>query len=304
MIKMPQPKFYGVISPFITPFKKDLSLDLDAARWLAEYQYKNGVHGIFPNSTTGEFVHLKPEESIKLTEVVIDTVGNKVKIIPGISGNCTEHCIELGKKFEDLGVDGIIVTPPFFFKIGTERLRIHFSMIAEKLDLSIIVYNIPSLTGINIPIDLYTELAEEYSNIAGAKVTYDSLSYMRKLIKSIKSIRKDFAILTGVDEYLLPVLMMGGDGGIMALANVAPQIHRAVYDAWIQGNISKAYEEYKKLLKLVEIYDVTTSFPTAVKTALKVLGTPVEEYVRPPLTPESPDVEQRIYEILKEIGLI
>lgn len=300
---MPGPRFYGVITPFITPFKEDLSMDVDAAKWLARYQAEHGVHGIFPNSTTGEFVHLKKEESIEITKAVLEEVGGRVWVIPGISTNCTEHSIELGRIFKDLGVDGVIVTPPFFFKVGRERLKLHFSRIAEKIDLPIIVYNIPATTGINIPVDLYVELAKEYNNIAGAKVTYDSLAYFRKLISSVKSVRKDFAVLTGIDDFLLPVLMMGGDGGIMALANVAPQIHRAIYDAWTENNLAKAYEEYKKLLKLVRIYDIATSFPTSVKTSLKVLGAPIKPYVRPPLTPEPPENEEKIKKILEELKI-
>lgn len=300
---MPGPRFYGVITPFITPFKEDLSIDVDAAKWLARYQAEHGVHGVFPNSTTGEFVHLKKEESIEITKAVLEEVGGKVWVIPGISTNCTEHSIELGRIFKDLGVDGVIVTPPFFFKVGRERLKLHFSRIAEKIDLPIIVYNIPATTGINIPVDLYVELAKEYNNIVGAKVTYDSLAYFRKLISSVKSVRKDFAVLTGIDDFLLPVLMMGGDGGIMALANVAPQIHRAIYDAWTENNLAKAYEEYKKLLKLVRIYDIATSFPTSVKTSLKVLGAPIKPYVRPPLTPEPPENEEKIKKILEELKI-
>ncbi|RLE72942.1 MAG: 4-hydroxy-tetrahydrodipicolinate synthase [Thermoprotei archaeon] len=300
---MVEPKFYGVIAPFITPFDEDLSIDVEAVRWLARYQAEKGVHGIFPNSTTGEFVHLKKEESVKIARIVLEEVGGRVWVIPGISSNCTEHSIELGREFQDMGVDGVVVTPPYFFKVAGERLKLHFSKIAEKVDLPIIVYNIPSTTGINIPVELYTELAEEYSNIAGAKVTYDNLNYFRKLIVKVKAVRKDFTVLTGVDYLLLPVLMIGGDGGIMALANVAPQIHRAVYDAWIHGDIVKAYEEYKKLLKLVEIYDIATSFPTSVKTSLKVLGAPVKPYVRPPLTAEPPENEEKIKSILNELGV-
>jgi len=295
--------FYGVISPFITPFREDLSIDVDAIRWLARYQVERGVHGIFPNSTTGEFVHLTREESVEVTKIVLEEVGDRVWVIPGISANYTEHCVELGKIFRNLGVSGVIVTPPFFFKVSRDRLKAHFARIAEKLDIPIIVYNIPSATGINIPIDLYVELAEEYSNVVGAKVTYENFAYLRKLIAEVKSVRKDFAVLTGLDEMLLPTLMMGGDGGIMALANIAPHIHRAIYDAWISGDLSKALEEYRRLLKLVKIYDVASSFPTAVKTALKLLGAPIKPLARPPLYTEPVSVEEKIKRILEEAGL-
>ncbi|MEZ0345221.1 MAG: dihydrodipicolinate synthase family protein, partial [Infirmifilum sp.] len=275
-----QPRFYGVISPFITPFKEDLSLDLEAARWLARYQAERGVHGIFPNSTTGEFVHLTRDEALAVTRAVQEEVGGKVWVIPGISANSTEDCISLGRTFADMGVDGAVITPPFFFKISGERLKLHFSRVAERVDLPIIVYNIPATTGINIPVSLYAELAREHSNIAGAKVTYESFTYFRILIEEAKSVRKDFTVLTGLDDLLLPVLMMGGDGGIMALANAAPHIHRAVFDAWQAGDLTRAQAEWRKLLRLVKVYDYATSFPTSVKTLLKAMGAPVKPHPR------------------------
>lgn len=288
----------------ITPFREDLELDLDALKWLVGHQVKGGVHGVFPNSTTGEFVHLRKEEAIKLTEVLLEEAGEKLWVIPGISDNSTDRAIELGLKFKDMGVDGVIVTPPFFFKIDRERLKLHFSRIAAKLELPIIVYNIPSTTGINIPVELYAELSTEHSNVVGAKVTLDSVSYLRKLIDSVKSVRKDFSVLTGMDNLLLFNLMMGGDGGITALANLTPRLHRAVYDAWIEGDIARAHEENRKLMKLAEVYEVATSYPTAVKTALSLLGTPVKPYVRPPLTPEPEEVVENVARILRELGIL
>ncbi len=295
--------FRGIITPLITPFNEKLEIDFEALRWLAYHQLRGGVHGIFPNSTTGEFVHLEREEAIKLTEALINEVSGKIWVIPGISHNSTDKAIELGSIFKNMGVDGVIVTPPFFFKIDSRKLKLHFSKIAERLDLPIIIYNIPSLTGINVPVELYVELAQEYSNVVGAKVTYDSFSYLRKLIQRIKSVRKDFSVLTGMDDLLLFNLMMGGDGGITALANVTPGLHRSIYDAWADGDLKRAFEENYKLLKLSSIYDVASSFPTAIKTALYVMGTPVKPYARPPLMEEPEDIVNTIKEVLRELGL-
>ncbi len=295
--------FRGIITPLITPFDEKLEIDFEALRWLAYHQLRGGVHGIFPNSTTGEFVHLEREEAIRLTEALIDEVGGKIWVIPGISHNSTDKAIELGSIFKDMGVDGVIVTPPFFFKIDAKKLKLHFSKIAERVDLPIIIYNIPSLTGINVPIELYIELAQEYNNIAGAKVTYDSFSYLRRLIQRMRSVRKDFSVLTGMDDMLLSNLMMGGDGGITALANVTPGMHRSIYDAWADGDLKRALDENHKLLKLSSIYDIASSFPTAIKTALNVMGAPVKPYVRPPLTEEPDSVVAAITEVLRELGL-
>jgi 4-hydroxy-tetrahydrodipicolinate synthase len=295
-------RFYGVVVPLITPFREDLSVDLEAVRWLVRYQVEGGVHGVFPNSTTGEFVHLTRDEAITLTRAVLEEVGGRVWVIPGVSANYTEDCVSLGRVFRDLGVDGIIATPPFFFKVSGERLRLHFTKILEAVDLPLVIYNIPATTGINVPIELYVELAGEYSNLAGAKVTYENFTYIRRLIQEVKAVRRDFAVLTGLDEMLLPVLMMGGDGGIMALANAYPQLHRAVYDAYVSGDLAGALDAWRRLLRLVRVYDYATSYPTAVKTLLKVMGAPVKPYVRPPLTPEKPEVEERIRRVVEELG--
>ncbi|MGB9728692.1 MAG: dihydrodipicolinate synthase family protein [Thermoprotei archaeon] len=295
--------FRGVIVPFITPFKEDYSLDLEAAKWLAKYQEEREVDGIFPYSTTGEFVHLTKDEGIVLVKAIMESVSNKVKIIPGISSNSTIESIELGKTMKDLGADGVIVTPPFFFKLDYKKLKLHFSTIAEKVDLPIIIYNIPMTTGVNIPVELYKELTLEYDNIVGAKITYDSITYIRRLIFEVKSIRKEFCVLTGLDDHFLNTLMMGGDGGIMALANFAPQIHVSLYNAIINEDYAKAKEYFQKIVELSRIYDLATSFPTAVKTALKVMGAPIKPFVRPPLTTEPPETETKIKEIINNLGL-
>ncbi|MEM2292935.1 MAG: 4-hydroxy-tetrahydrodipicolinate synthase [Nitrososphaerota archaeon] len=297
-------RFCGVISPFITPFNDDLSIDFYAVRWLVDFQVERGVHGIFPFSTTGEFPHLSMDEGISVTRVVLDGVGGRVWVIPGISANCTEHSVYLGRVFMDMGVDGVIVTPPFFFKPSYDGLKRHFSIIAEKVDLPIIIYNIPSTTGVSVPVKLCLELALEYSNIVGVKATVDEFTYFKRLIGSVKGVRRDFTVLTGLDQLLLPVLMLGGDGGIMALANFAPQIHRAVYDSWVDGDLNRAYSEYKRLLKLTEIYDLASSFPSAVKSSLYALNTPIKPYVRPPLTCEPDEVIDGIRAILRELNLL
>ena len=295
--------FYGVITPFITPFNEDYSIDINGVKWLAKYQAERGVHGIFPNSTTGEFVHLSRDESILVTRIVLEEVGGKVWVLPGISANHTNDSVTLGRLFRDMGVDGVITTPPFFFKLSRDKLKLHFSTILERVDLPVIIYNIPSLTGVNIPVDLYLELAREYSNLVGAKVTYENLTYLRQLIQVVKVERADFAVLTGLDDQLLPVLTMGGDGGIMALANATPQLHRSIYDAYIAGDYKRAFELWRRLLKLVRVYDYSSSFPTAVKTLLKVLNAPIKPYPRPPLTPEKPEVEEKIKRIVEELNL-
>lgn len=294
--------FSGVIVPTVTPFKEDLSLDLDALRWLISFLSESKVDGIFVNSTTGEFVHLTEDEMMEITEVSLDATEGP-KIISGISANRTEKVISLGKKMKDLGVDGAVLMPPFFFRLKEDWLLHHFTRIANSVDIPLIIYNIPSLTGNDIPISVYVKLAEEFSNVVGAKVTKDSVTYIRNLIRRVKEVRPDFSVLTGMDDHLLNTLALGGDGGIMALANVAPQIHVSILRSWRSGDIKEAVASFRKLASLARIYDFTTSFPTAIKTALSILGAPVKELCRHPLMVESAEARSKVREVLEEMEL-
>ncbi len=296
--------FSGVIVPMITPFKEDYSIDFEGLETLVKYLVEEGVDGLFPVSTTGEFPHLSFNEALKIVEKTIEYAGDKTRILPGATANTPLQALEYIKAYEDLGVDGVVVAPPYFFKYGYEELKEYYSIIAEKTNLPIIVYNIPSLTGNNIPVELLVELAGEYSNIVGVKITYDSISYMRRTVYKTKEARRDFTVLTGLDDYLLPLLMLGGDGGIMACANIAPRIHLELIRAWYDKNYEKAIEQHLRLNKLVEIYDIASSYASAIKTALNLLGLPIKPVTRPPLRPEDPEVVQEIKNILIETGLL
>jgi 4-hydroxy-tetrahydrodipicolinate synthase len=292
----------GIIVPMITPFKEDLSIDFEATEWLVERLERGEVDGIFPYSTTGEFVHLSEEEGVSLAEKVIDS-SKRAMILPGISSNSTDTSIRLGRRMKEIGANGVVVTPPFFFKLREEHLILHFSTIADKVDLPIILYNIPALTGNMISVSAVMKLAEEHSNIAGIKVTYDSISYMRNLME-VKSVRRDFSILTGLDDHLFNTLAIGGDGGIVACANIAPELHVSLYRSFRKGDLNKAVEVHRRICKLVKLYDVASYFPTSIKTAMKLLGYPVKPYVRKPLSQEPEEVEREILRILKDAGLV
>ncbi len=294
--------FSGVIVPMITPFNEDFSLDMEGIRWLVSFLSEKGVHGLFVNSTTGEFVHLKHDEIVNLVKTTLDLASGP-KVLPGITSNYTGEVISLGREMKDLGADGVIVAPPYFFKLKEDRLHYHFSRIANEVDLPIIIYNIPSLTGNDIPVSVYVKLAQEFSNVVGAKISKDSVSYIRALISRVKAVRKDFSVLTGMDDHLLNVLALGGDGGIMALANVAPQLHLSVYNSWNSGKLDDAVKSFRRLANLARIYDLASSFPTAIKTALSILGSPIKEVYRPPLTMEPAEVRAKIRDVLEEVNI-
>jgi 4-hydroxy-tetrahydrodipicolinate synthase len=292
----------GIVVPMITPFKYNGEIDYDGLKWLIDYTINNSVNGLFPNSTTGEFVSLREEELINFVKKTIEFSNKKVLILPGITTNSTQLSIYLGKVYLDYGADGLIVMPPYFYKLRENELYMHFSKIAESLDAPIILYNNPITTGTVIPVSTYEKLAKEYSNVIGVKITYDSFDYIRKSIDAVKGLRKDFYVLTGMAQMFLPVLIMGGDGTVSGLANVFPKLHVELYREFVNGNYTKVLELNKKILKVSKIYDIGFSNSSATKAALELIGSPIKSYVRMPLREENSENKTKIKEIIDEVN--
>jgi len=286
----------------ITPFKYNGDIDYDGLKWLIDFTINNDVNGLFPNSTTGEFVSLREEELINFVKKTIEFSNKKVLILPGITTNSTQLSIYLGKVYLDYGADGLIVMPPYFYKLRENELYMHFSKIAESLDAPIILYNNPITTGTVIPVSTYEKLAKEYSNVIGVKITYDSFDYLRKSIDAVKGLRKDFYVLTGMAQMFLPVLIMGGDGTVSGLANVFPKLHVELYREFVNGNYTKVLELNKKILKVSKIYDIGFSNSSATKAALELIGSPIKSYVRMPLREENSENKTKIKEIIDEVN--
>jgi len=298
-----EPFVKGIVVPMVTPFKPDLSIDFDSVEWLVNYLIEGGVDALFPNSTTGEFPHLRRSEAVDLVRKVVEACGGRVKVLAGITGNYTEEIVSLGREFLDIGVDGFIMAPPYYFKLDRHDLLTHYGYVAVRLEAPIIIYNIPSTTGINIPVDVIKRLALEHSNIVGAKLTVDSLTYMRRVIEDVKEFREDFAVLPGTTEYLLPALILGGDGGVLALANVVPKLLKAVYVAWVEGRVADAVNLYREAVRLSRVYYMAKSITAGIKHALQAIGAPIKPVVRPPLTEEPPETVEEIRSLFRNYSL-
>lgn len=296
--------FRGVIVPLITPFNEDYSLDLEAFEWLLNFLYEKGVDGVFVNSTTGESVHLRYEESLELVSRAVEVLGGKVKVLSGASADSTLEVVERALKFRDLGVDGVVITPPHYFKLDQENLYCYYSEIASKVDLPIVVYNIPMLTGVSVEPETLEDLVKQHSNITSLKATIDSVGYIRRCVRKVKSVRRDFTVLAGLDDHFLNTLLLGGDGGIMGSMNFAAQLHVGLYKSYVGGDIGGAIEYARKVSLLCEIYEAGASFPAAVKEALNLIGAPVKPIVRPPLRRGDVSVRTSIRRVLREVGLL
>ncbi len=292
----------GVIVPLVTPFNEDYSIDLQALEEHVNYLQKAGVHGIFINATTGEFTSLSFEERKFLAEKGRELVTSTFYLVGTASTN-TFEVVELTKHAQDIGADYVVIAPPYYCSLSDEALFNHYSLVAEKTDIPIILYNIPSCAN-PLSVPLIKRLAMEYSNIAGVKETIDSINHVRDVIFEVKGERKDFKVFTGLDQHFLNTLILGGDGGIMACANFAPELHLALYRAFEEKNFEKVLEYAKKLAKLSKVYSIASSFGSAIKTAMSIRGFSIKPILRPPYTMDGEEVRGRIKELLASLDLV
>jgi len=291
----------GVIVPLVTPFNEDYSLDFQALEEHINYLQRVGVHGIFINATTGEFTSLTKEERKLLAEKGRELVNASFYLVGTASTN-TFEVIELTRHAEDIGADYVVIAPPYYCPLDDEALFTHYSMIAEKTDIPIILYNIPSCAN-PLSVSLIKKLALEYNNVAGIKETIDSISHVRDVIFEVKGERKDFKVFTGLDHHFLNTLILGGDGGIMACANFAPKIHLKLFKAF-EENKPEMFEYAKKLAKLSQVYSLASSFGSAIKIAMQLRGFSIKPVLRPPYVMDGKETRDKIKELLALLELI
>ncbi|ASJ04427.1 dihydrodipicolinate synthase family protein [Thermococcus barossii] len=286
----------GVIVPLVTPFNGDYSIDVSALEEHLEFLQKVGVHGIFINATTGEFTSLSIEERKFLAERGRELVNASFYLV-GTASSSTSEVVELTRHAQDIGADYAIIAPPYYCPLNDDALFAHYSTVAEKTDIPIILYNIPSCAN-PLSVPLIKRLALEYSNIAGVKETIDSVNHVRDVILDVKGEREDFRVFTGLDQHFLNTLVLGGDGGIMACANFAPEVHLALWKAFQEKRFEEAFQHARKLARLSRVYDIASSFGSAIKLAMSLRGFSIKPVLRPPYVMDGEDVKEEIRKLL------
>ncbi|NJE30991.1 dihydrodipicolinate synthase family protein [Thermococcus sp. 18S1] len=289
----------GVVVPLVTPFNEDYSIDFPALEEHTEFLQKVGVHGIFINATTGEFTSLNLDERKLLAEKGRELVKSAFYLVGTASSN-TFEVVELTKHAQDIGADYVVIAPPYYCPLNDDALFAHYSTVAESTDIPIILYNIPSCAN-PLSVSLIRRLALEYSNISGVKETIDSVNHIRDVILEVKGERNDFRVFTGLDQHFLNTLVLGGDGGIMACANFAPEVHLALWKAFQEKRFEDAFEHARRLAKLSRVYDVASSFGSAIKLAMSLRGFSIKPVLRPPYTIDGDDVKENIRKLLAEV---
>ncbi|TRZ89125.1 MAG: 4-hydroxy-tetrahydrodipicolinate synthase [Methanosarcinales archaeon] len=288
----------GVLPALITPFTKDNRVDKDGIRQNIEFLIDGGVSGVVPCGTTGEAATLSIKEHEKVIEYAVEF--SSVPVVAGTGSNNTTEALELTKFAQDAGADAALLITPYYNKPNDSGMLKHFMTIAEGVDIPIIIYNVPSRTGINLKPELIAKLAK-VSNIVGIKEASGSLFDQVTRILELTT-GEDFTVLSGDDGLTLPILSIGGTGVISVVANVAPKLVVSMVEAFQNGEQEKARELHLTLAPLIRAMFLETN-PIPVKKAVELIGLPAGN-LRLPLAPISTDNEKKLKAALNDLNLI
>ena len=266
----------GIFPALVTPFKDQAEIDEKALRSLINYVIDEGVAGVVPVGTTGEFVYMSNEERKKVLEIVVDEVNARVPVIAGTGASSTRETIELSKHAKDAGADAVLVVSPYYLRPADKGAYQHFYELVQATDIPIILYNIPQCTGGFISREVVEDLAQ-LSPIIGLKDSSGHLPYTLELLEMVGD---KINILIGHDEVVLPALAAGAKGAILASANVIPDIWIKLHEAVKKGNLKTARKLQMNAQKLARIF-CRYGGAVAVKAALKMMGRDVGKTRRP-----------------------
>ncbi len=289
--------FKGAIVAIVTPFK-DGKVDEESFRELIEFQIENGTDGIVPCGTTGESATLSYEEHDRVIEITVEAVNKRVPVIAGTGSNSTEEAVRLTKHAYDAGVDGVLMITPYYNRPTQEGLYQHYKMIAEKVPIPIIPYNVPSRTGTNLLPETVGKLSR-IDNIVGIKEATGSLNQVSEVIGCCGD---DFTVLSGDDFTVLPLLAVGGKGVISVTSNVAPADMAGMIDAFEAGDLPRARALHYKMFPLMSALFFETN-PIPVKATLAMMGK-IEYELRLPLSKMSDANYEKLKKVVSDYGLI
>ncbi|UCC33735.1 MAG: 4-hydroxy-tetrahydrodipicolinate synthase [Candidatus Bathyarchaeota archaeon] len=292
---MSKPRLEGVFVPHITPFRRDGEVDEAALKHCLQFWIKGGLSGLVPCGSNGEAPYLSREERKRVIKTVVNEAGSKLPVIAGTGAISTRETIQLTKDAKDLGVDAALVVTPFYYKHSTEEIYTHYSTVLEAVDLPIVIYNMPKFTGFSLAPSVVHKLASEYDNILGIKDSSGSLSQMAELIRLIG---EEASVLAGTADIILPTLMLGGKGALIAVANVAPSLCSALYTSFREGRLEESGRLQARIAYINEVLIRKHNQLAAIKEALNMKGLPAG-YPRKPTAPLKEDKKKEIKELLK-----
>ena len=287
--------FTGAGVAIVTPFD-GLKTNYDELGRLIEFNIENGTDAIVICGTTGEASTMPDAEHLAAIKYTVEKVAGRIPVIAGTGSNDTPHAIELSKKAEEYGADGILSVTPYYNKTSQRGLVAHFTAIANAIKIPVILYNVPSRTGMAFDIDTLKELAK-VENIVAIKEASGNISYMAKVAAEVP----ELYIYSGNDDMIVPTLSLGGKGVISVLSNVMPKEAHDICELYFKGEVEKSRDLQLKLLDLINNLFIEVN-PVPVKTALDLMGFNVGN-LRMPLVPMAEGNLEKLKKSMVDAGI-
>lgn len=295
---MSHPTIRGSLVALITPFHEDGSVNFEKLGELIDFHLANETDALVILGTTGESSTMSHEEDDAVCKYTVKRVAGRIPVICGSGSNSTQTMLEKSLSFERLGADGLLLITPYYNKTNEEGMYLHFKTVADAVRIPCILYNVPGRTGCSISEANVVRLSK-HPNIIGIKEASGNISYAAKIARYLSP---DFAMYSGNDDMIVPMLSLGASGVISVLANIAPrETHKMVMD-FLEGDVAAAREAQLRLLEVTNDLFIEVN-PVPVKEALNLMGKDVGGY-RLPLTRMSGAHREKLAASMRAAGFI
>lgn len=261
----------GIFTPNIVPLDARGEIHEAELRRYVDWLIERGVHGLYPNGSTGEFTRFTAEERVRIIEIIADQTAGRVPILAGAAEANVRETLRACERYHELGARAVAIVSPFYYKLSPAGVYAYFKEIADRSPIDVTLYNIPLFAS---PIDVPTveRLAAECPRVVAIKDSSGDLPHMMRMIAAVRPIRPEFSFLTGWDAALMPMLLIGCNGGTNATSGVVPEITRKLYDLTLAGRLDLARDLQYRLLKLFDAMIYNSEFPEGFRAALRLRG--------------------------------
>jgi dihydrodipicolinate synthase/N-acetylneuraminate lyase len=261
----------GIFTPNLVPCRADGSINEPEFRRYLDWLIERGVHGLYPNGSTGEFTRFTAEERRRIADIVTSQVAGRVPILAGAAEANTRETIKACEYYHSLGVRAVAIVAPFYYKLSAAAVYAYFKEIGRNSPIDVTLYNIPLFAS---PIDVPTvqRLSEECERVVAIKDSSGDIPHMIRMIQKVRPNRPEFSFLTGWDAALMPMLLVGCDGGTNASSGVVPEMTRKLYDLTIAGRLDEARRIQYDLVTLFDAMIYQSEFPEGFRAAASLRG--------------------------------
>lgn len=264
-------RLQGIFTPNLVPFDTRGEINEPELRRYIEWLIERGVHGLYPNGSTGEFTRFRVDERRRIVEIIADQTRGRVPILAGAAEANVKETLAACEFYAGLGVRAVAIVAPFYYKLSPASVYAYFKEIGRNTPVDVTLYNIPMFAS---PIDVPTvqRLSEECERIVAIKDSSGEIPHMIRMIKAVRPNRPDFAFLTGWDAALMPMLLIGCDGGTNASSGVVPEVTRKLYDLTMAGKLDEARRVQYDLVELFDTMIYSAEFPDGFRAAVELRG--------------------------------